>query len=54
MKIAVAGWKVPAYGAWGVGAVMAFIGSFLPWVEVHIGFGAYYTRPGDPVPASFS
>ena len=41
MKIAVAGWKIPAYGAWGAGAVMAFIGSFLPWVEVHIGFGAH-------------
>ena len=41
MKVNVAGWKIATYGAWGAGAVMAFIGSFLPWVEVHLGFGTY-------------
>ena len=41
MKFFTLGRKIPAYGAWGAGAVMAFIGSFLPWIEVHIGFGAH-------------
>ena len=41
MKIAVAGWKIPAYGAWGAGAVLAFIGSFLPWVKIHLAFNGY-------------
>ena len=25
-----------AYGAWGSGALMAFIGAFLPWVDMHM------------------
>ena len=40
------GWKIPAYGAWGAGAVMAFIGSFLPWVTKHLAFGAEYVISG--------
>ena len=46
MKINVAGWKIATCGAWGVGAVMAFIGSFLPWVEIHLAYGATYVISG--------
>ncbi len=41
MKIVVTGWKIATYGAWGAGAVTAFIGSFLPWVIVHRAFKGY-------------
>ncbi len=46
MKIVVARWKIATYGAWGTGAVMAFIGSFLPWVEIHLAYGATYVISG--------
>ena len=46
MKNVVAGWKIATYGAWGAGAVMAFIGSFLPWVVLHLAFGAEYVISG--------
>ena len=36
MKFFALGWKVVTYGAWGAGAVMAFIGALLPWVYMHI------------------
>ena len=36
MKINVAGWKIATYGAWGAGAVVAFIGVLLPWVYKYI------------------
>ncbi len=46
MKFFALGWKVVTYGAWGAGAVMAFIGSFLPWGTKHLAFGAEYVISG--------
>ena len=36
MKFFTLGWKFATCGAWGAGAVMAFIGALLPWVYMHI------------------
>ncbi len=36
MKFFTLGWKVVTCGAWGAGAVMAFIGALLPWAYIHV------------------
>ena len=38
MKFFTLGWKFATCGAWGAGAVMAFVASFSPWVDLSGGY----------------
>ena len=54
MKFFTLGWKVVTYGAWGAGAVMAFIGALLPWVYMYVSLrrGAYVISGISDVPGT--
>ena len=54
MKINVTGWKIATCGAWGAGAVMAFIGALLPWVYMYgsLRRGAYVISGISDVPGT--
>ena len=46
MKFFTLGWKIATCGAWGAGAVMAFIGALLPWAYKYVALRGNFAISG--------